>query len=910
MKLNRLALAALFFGQLTCSAEIIDNFSKNDWMLSRGTPGKLLVQKNKLYLADKADKQSWVTAYKTFDVDIDKTPLLVIKVANITDRGQAKLIRQKPFAKKSALVMSKPGIYTYDISKRTKWTGKHKIQVLLYSLGDGGKITYNYIKFTDKLSKADLAEINKYQKAPKDRKPFELVPLFNSCSYYFVTPEKKTISAFYREKNGNWQKLLTPVWISEEQMYRGSIVGLDENTDYEFKIVGDEKTLGTKAFRTWSSQVPVAKTIVLNNDNFKGNLEIKTKGSPKGWIKYTATPGFVLKNNGEAPLIELSKAEYIILEGLTLDGGDGCAVQVKYSKNIRFINCDISGWGRVGVQRFDKDGKFYTKKGRAINNDAGIYLTRSKNTVVERCYFHDPRSTANSWRYSHPAGPEGMMIAYPESTVIRYCDFIGSDEHRWNDAVEGAGNFHKDGGFNRDADIYGNMMTMSNDDCIEIDGGQQNVRVFLNKFENALCAVSIQGCMSGPSYVYRNLMTNMGDVFGKAGQIIKTSSHHAGKDAVSFILNNTINGNGRSLPLHRLFKIVAKNNIFAAESGIGGRQICKKAETDYNLVTAEKESHEKHGIFGMYPKFKDEKAGLFTPEKSCPSVAKGVAIDNFTNGNKVDIGAFPQSPELILPYRPIPVKLDKYQLNFSAGNNKAQTVQAAVGSKNFSSEYKIRKNKVFKWFTVTPSSGKLTSGNKINFTVKLKPEFMKERSLYRGVFLIRLKNGYSRPVSIYAKTDIKSLIKPQKEGFFTLYIEAEKSKKAKQYKIMKDSKATGGQCVIVNADNQNKTPAEYIFDVPRDDKYYILMRLKSDTPFRKYRTLMLAVDKEKMNPANFKNKNIWSWEMVANNNARWTGRLKAYSLKKGRHTIKFIPKQTMYLDLIGVTNNQKIFEPR
>lgn len=127
---------------------------------------------------------------------------------------------------------------------------------------------------------------------------------------------------------------------------------------------------------------------------------------------------------------------------------------------------------------------------------------------------------------------------------------------------------------------------------------------------------------------------------------------------------------------------------------------------------------------------------------------------------------------------------------------------------------------------------------------------------------------------------------------------------------MKDSKASGGQCVIVTPDKQSKTPVEYIFNVPQDDEYYILMRLKSDTPVRKYRTLMFAVDKEKMKPANFKNRNIWSWEMTANNNARWTGRLKAYRLKKGRHTIKFMPKQTMYLDLIGVTNSPKVFEPK
>ena len=906
MNFLKISLISLCLFQLVGKAEILDDFSKKDWKLSKGTPGRLTVRKNQLCLEDKADRQPWVTAYKTFDVDIDKTPLLVIKVRQISDRGQVKLIREKPYAKKPILVMSRPGVYTYHLTKAGKWTGKHKIQVLLYSLGEGGKITYDYLKFTDKLSSGDLAEIKKSHKPPKGQKPFELVPLFNSCSYYFVTPAQKTISAFFRKKGGKWRKVLTPLWISEEQMYRGSIVGLDEDTSYDFKIVSANKVLGSKSFKTWSSKVSVAKTIVLNNKNFKGHLKITSKASPEGWIKYTAAPGFILKNTGKTPLIELVEARYIILEGLTLEGGSGNAVIVKDCDSVRFINCDISGWGRVGTQRFDRDGKYYTEKGRIINNDAGIYLKTSKNTVVERCYFHDPRSTANSWRYSHPAGPEGMMIAHPESTVIRYSDFIGSDEHRWNDAIEGAGNFYRNGGFNRDADIYGNMMTMSNDDCIEIDGGQQNVRVFLNKFENALCSVSIQGCMAGPSYVYRNLIVNMGDEFGKVGQLIKTSSHYAGKDAVSFIFNNTVLGDGKSLPLHRLFKIVAKNNILAGTYGVGGRRFCKKAETDYNLVTAEKEAYEKHGIFGVYPKFENEKAGLFTVKNSCPTVGKGVVIDNFTGRGKVDIGAFQQGENLILPYRPIPVSLDKYQLNFSSTNSKAQTVRADIGGKNFSSEYRIRKNKVFRWFTVTPASGKLNSGEKIIFTVKLNPEFMKKRSIYKGVFLLRLKNGYSRPVSIYAKTDVKQLVKPAKQA--TLYIEAEKTVNGKEYYAeLKDSEASGGKYILLSG--RNRKAAQYSFNISKAGKYFVVMRVKSDKPVSSHDSLQFSVDGGEMKTAHLQSDTCWTWALAANNDQHLK-HLKAFKLKKGKHIIKVMPKEAIYLDLISITEKPELFEPR
>ncbi|MFA7231670.1 MAG: right-handed parallel beta-helix repeat-containing protein, partial [Victivallaceae bacterium] len=458
MKLHCLCkwtLIALMFAQLACYAEIVDNFSESGWEKSKTTPGGFIVQKNKLFLDSKTGGKGWVNVSKTYDIDVDKTPLLVVRVPMLSGRGEVKLILKEPFKKIPVFAIAKSGVYTVNMKENFRWKGKNQIEVNLYAIGDGSKITYQYVKFTDKLSEDELAEIAAGNQPPENRPKFELVPLFNSCGYYYVTPAQQDIMIFFREKDGRWNKALAPVWISEEQMYRGSIVGLNENTSYEFKIVSGEKILATKFFKTWGSQVPVASTVVLDENNFKGYLKISDAGAPDGWIKYTAAAGFILKSNGDKPLIDLIDAKYILLDGLVLQGGGSSAVVINNCNNVRINNCDISGWGRVGIQRFDKDGKYYTKDGKTINCDGGIYLNKSKNTVVERCYIHDPRNRANSWRYSHPAGPEAMMINRPESTVIRFNDFIGSDEHRWNDAVEGAGNFYKDGGFNRDADIYG-----------------------------------------------------------------------------------------------------------------------------------------------------------------------------------------------------------------------------------------------------------------------------------------------------------------------------------------------------------------------------------------------------------------------------------------------------------------------
>lgn len=119
------------------------------------------------------------------------------------------------------------------------------------------------------------------------------------------------------------------------------------------------------------------------------------------------------------------------------------------------------------------------------------------------------------------------MMGHPDhSTVIRWCDFVGSDLHRLNDAVEGWRNFVPDGGFNQDADIYGNFMIFCNDDNIELDGGMQNIRCFRNRFEGAVTGVSIQGCIVSPVYVFDNLFAWLGDEFGFINPIIKTAGFH------------------------------------------------------------------------------------------------------------------------------------------------------------------------------------------------------------------------------------------------------------------------------------------------------------------------------------------------------------------------------------------------
>ena len=909
--------ATVFFVFLAvvAQAQVVDDFSEGDWTRFRSTPGEVSMDKGKLHLKDGRESPAWVTVSKTFSVDVDKTPLFVVKVSSVSDRGTVKLIRKKPYDKRVVLEIDRPGLYGLDMQERLDWQGRIAIETCLYAIGAEEEITYEYIKFAKQLTQEEKDLISNRTAGGNvklDVAPFELVPLFNTCSFYFKSPKRDGLTVAYRKEDGPWLTAYTPVYVKEEGMYRGSIVDLDEDTPYELRITAaNGEVLARQMFRTRSSQVPIRKTIILDETTFSGRLIVRESGSPQGWIKITAKEGFVLQNDRKGPLIELYEAKYVMLEGLTLRGGLQEAISIRRCEHVRVVNCDIAGWGRIGTQRFDRDGKYYTETGSAINWDSAILVSKSIGTVVERCYIHDPVSTANSWYYSHPAGPQAVGMDKSRSTVLRYNDVIGSDEHRWNDAVEGAGNFHIDGGFNRDGDIYGNMMCFANDDALEIDGGQTNVRVFLNKFEGCLCGVSIQGCMSGPSYVFRNLLVNMGDERGLAGQTVKTSSHANGPSAVSFIFNNTCYGKSRDLNLPHNLRIVAKNNIFAGRSAISGRARSPQSDCDYNLLSTGQPGDEAHGILSK-PDFVDVNAGLFALRRTSAAVGHGIAVDNFALDaeGRPDMGAIPFGSDLVLPVRPIPVALDRYQLMFSASDVESArtgTISATVGSQASSIRFRIARNDAFDWFNVTPEAGVLRPGQTVTFSVTLRPEKMATRALYRGAFLIRLQSGYSRPVMVYATSGIVPKIKPTDRDAWVTYIEAEEAENQRAYKTVTDPGASQGKCLLLSGPS-GENPVEYRFSVPKTGKYFLLVRVKSDRPTSNHDSLYFGIDDGAFDRAQLRTAASWGWSLAAHNRKMSLICLQAFELAAGDHIVKLAPRESVHIDLVAVTDNPGLFD--
>ena len=542
-----------------------------------------------------------------------------------------------------------------------------------------------------------------------------LVPTYVSCSVVWGSPELKDVSLAYRAKGAaEWTAGEKPVWFGDAVNYRGSIFRLAEGTEYEVEIRGGEgKVLAKGTFRTWTSEVPVAKTIVVDPATAKYPIEVEDQGSPDGWIRYTAKKGAVLGGKDlMTSIFRVVDAKYVILEDMTLEGGGGNGqnpVFIEKSQGVRVRNCEIYGYGRTGRPDLENcAGRFRTsedpaKKSSFIDWDAGVMIyPESEEVTVERCYFHDPRNRSAAWYYAHPAGCQGIFVFRAHhSVVLRWNDIVGSDNHRWNDAIEGCDNFGPAGGFNRDADIYGNFAIFANDDNIELDGGQQNVRCFDNRFEAASSAVSIQGCCTSPAYVFDNLLGPCCDEFGNQHPAIKTSTFDP--------------------------------YWYAPYAGI------------WNNHLAEKDFTPGEGLLSRYD----------------------------LRGNAFHHTSVPDGVTAKYPVRDLPFVLSTGLLTGIRVSGGA-AVPAAVTFTAHAEEdqpFRVRRNFDGDWYDVEPSEGVLKKGDTM-FTVTFRPERMTGRRHWRAAFLVRTPEGLSRCVSLYAeRTDFAPPLRPVPPSDRTVYVD-------------------------------------------------------------------------------------------------------------------------------------------
>ncbi len=646
------------------------------------------------------------------------------------------------------------------------------------------------------------------------------LPLQNATEYEGFHSEL----AFSKEGSSEWIPALPLAYDLQEKCARGSIMNLTENTSYKLRLMVEDN--GTKkefeqSFRTLSSQVPIAKTIELNSES-KLPLVIKESGSPSGYVRYTTKPGLVLDGgNNMDDVILIDNAQYIILDSLTLRGGRINGIRVEDADHIQILNCDISGFGRIGVRRTDLTGTFY-ENDHSLNNDAGIRIMRTGDILVERNYIHDPRGTSSSWFYSHPAGPNAIFVGSTDQAIFRYNDFIGSDLHRWNDAVEGWNNGSEEGSVCRNAEIIGNYFAFGNDDGMELDGGQRNCRFMYNKTEGGLCGISTAPCLVGPTYLVSNLFCQPGDELGSTNTAIKNNYPRTGGRGKIYFLHNTMVGKWSTLSgycnsssedevLKKTFKGYSRNNLASVSGKMStGKIFVAQNDFDYDLWhTGQKDlldilqnqyKQEAHAVIGK-PRFVNATRGIYSLATKSPGIGAGEPIPNISADrcNNPDVGILHAD----MPFRPIPFHADVAMLDFASASAQPIKVNLTVDDPAFKSTFRIARNEASSFIRVEPESGTLAQGKPVTLTVSIDPNGIQSARHNSGAFLIRLPNGMSRPVSVYVNTaDDTSLVAKDRADVVRGSVE---STEGKEVKLAVDVPKAGNYYLFLRSTGSGKT---------------------------------------------------------------------------------------------------------
>jgi hypothetical protein len=391
------------------------------------------------------------------------------------------------------------------------------------------------------------------------------VPTFECLGIYHKVDgkNKSQCEVTYREAgSGDWQAGL-PLWFDErDSEFRGSIVGLTPDTEYEvvLRYGDDEQRLRAK---TLSEEFPVGKTTYVNSGVTTETLHITESGTPDAWHLVTPEAGSSATVDAENRLDVnvLVEASYVIIRGLELQNAarDGIYITEDFH-DVVIEDCRITNWGRSGGS---------ISLGNEWMDDSAIKARKgSSGLIIQRNLIENPRGASNDWNTGHPNGPQGItLIDSRGRNVIRYNEIRSTDDHGYNDAIGGANNYSFEGNLNRDSDVYGNIIANVWDDAVEAEGANMNVRIWGNYIHYTHVHIATAATSKGPLYIFRNVLglsrRAQGDPLG--GAMIKVGDRDPYFGGRRYVFHNTAlqpKGPFRVFSDHPCTNTVTRNNIF------------------------------------------------------------------------------------------------------------------------------------------------------------------------------------------------------------------------------------------------------------------------------------------------------------------------------------------------------------
>ncbi|WPJ95187.1 right-handed parallel beta-helix repeat-containing protein [Coraliomargarita algicola] len=742
----------------------------------------------------------------------------------------------------------------------------------------------------------------------------EGVPTFNSIGVYVDTDGDTSRSTeahlVYRKKGTEaWRESLGMVWHNETRQFRGSLLNLDEDTGYEFKVwltdalmdLDREPTIAE--VKTWSSEVPIAKTIELDAGTLSEPLIVQEVGTPDGWIRITGSSDgetiLDVDHNGDNAIF-ISGAQYVVLDNLMIKGGIKDAIVVEDSSDIRIRRCDISGWGQPGTLQMPEDdkrgkGPFYVdEEGKRINLQAGVRINpKAERVVVEDCYIHAPRGRATSWSHGHPLGPTSIIMANSEGNhVIRNNELIASDQRRFNDTIEAAWNNKVKGGPYRDTDISGNIMFFSNDDGIELDGGQMNVRMFNNWISSSLCGISTAPTIYGPSYLYRNLIVLEGEERGNTNFAFKVGGNRVPEPGINYIFHNTVYSQGKALRGGNWGKgptpLMTRNNLIALGDILYPQEAL--ADFDYDMLRPgsmdpERPQWQQNGVVGI-EKFKDRPAGDYRLSDDSLAVDRGVAlpmINEGHTGSAPDIGAIPAGQGALFPLRPSGISLLPMlgELGHCAdGSHQPKRKFTVSVPPELGKQWRVMTDT--DWIQVSPSHGPC-DGAPHEIEVVIKEGLPAGEHL--GAITIRTDEGYNRSSFIRARvqpdpliTFESNVVDLEHEGFKAIEVDGAPTAQVLEAPATREAAAAAEIQVPVNLTTAGTYYLHLLAYVPGPDA-------------SRRDSLQIRVDGGEPTfwPFSINAPSIWTWQTALIHKEQYP---QEFVFSEGRHVITILGRET------------------
>ena len=428
------------------------------------------------------------------------------------------------------------------------------------------------------------------------------VTTFECAGLYWKTTKSDPCTVRYRElKGASWKNVIDLVYDPRDGEYRGSIVGLKPDSEYEAELTtGSSKT--HLNFKTRSDKFPIGKTTILPEEESDKPIVITESGTPGAYHLVTVPEHsksvLNMKNVGNYG-VEID-ADYVIVRGIEIRNAAIHGIRIKKGRHdIVVEQCHIIFWGRMGGP--------HTYGNLEGGSDSGIYAESGTwNLTFQRNLIEDPRGASNDWESGHPDGPQGISIAQSKGgNVIRFNEIVSSESHGFNDGIGGSDNFSWTGNVNRDSDIHGNIIRNALDDAIESEGGNMNVRIwgnYLHFFYNCIATASTS---KGPIYVFRNVSgeSRRSSWNTLGGCFIKTGERDEFGGGRRFVFHNTTlqpNGVFSAFSNHVNPNCITRNNIFDLPGKLATDNEKEPAsDYDYDFFSGESRgatAKETHGI--------------------------------------------------------------------------------------------------------------------------------------------------------------------------------------------------------------------------------------------------------------------------------------------------------------------------